>query len=455
MSGWFPNSGDGGLPPNPNDLLNPAKAYPPLITPTNTSALYYGNGCDVRLRPEVVNSIISELEASVDEAKLPYDHSKQDNLEHAIRYLIQRGLAVGALAHGGTNDYTLFLDPKMYPGYNNFMTLCVVPEKTNAGPVRLNVDGYGWTSLLRNDSRELQADDFRVGIPLLINYQNGYWYLLGMARSQVPIIPMEADVDGWIRTDGNDITGDGTANTPEKAFKTINGAWDRLGRKYLPSMIYTIHLRLGIPGTYPAAHLGPYGGRIALHGNTTGTGQDYRIDMSPTGWYCLALNGINFFMEGVNLLLTLGAGYEPWCLNAYGSEVWMKNVIVTCSNSPGNRGGFFLCSRSSVVTQGILDMRGNGAVIDRAIAVGGGAGAFNGAAPVSGNLMYASNMTFTTAFVVAQAQSFVGLSVAGIGPTNTYGPKYLIFDYAIGYGWGNIIPGSTAGTTGSGGLWYP
>ncbi len=92
MSGIFPNTADGGLAPNATDTNNPSHAYDPNTEPLNTAALYYGNGCDVRLRPEVVNAIISELEGVVDIADRAYDHSKLNNLQVAARYLIQRGL---------------------------------------------------------------------------------------------------------------------------------------------------------------------------------------------------------------------------------------------------------------------------------------------------------------------------------------------------------------------------
>src|SRR5262245_38360402 len=120
MSGIFPNATDGGLPPNPANPLNPAAAYDPLVNPLNTSALYYGNGCDVRLRPEVVNSLISEMEATVDQATLAYNSQSRENLEHAVRYLNQRGLAMAAIAAGGPFNYTAQLDPPCL-GYNNFM----------------------------------------------------------------------------------------------------------------------------------------------------------------------------------------------------------------------------------------------------------------------------------------------------------------------------------------------
>jgi hypothetical protein len=457
MSGIFPSSADGGLAPNPADPNNPKNAFPPILPPNGTAALYYGNGCDVRLRPEVVNSLISEIAATVDEAKLNYNPAKLENLEHAVRYLIQRGLALSGTALGGPYDYTLALDPTA-TGYNNFMTLCIVPENTNAGPVRLNVDGFGLVPVLRNDGAPLVFDDLRAGIPVLIDYQAGVFYVVHMVRSQVPFILMTGDVDCWIRTDGNDLTGDGTTNTPEKAFRTINGAWLRMGKRYLPSLIYSINMRLGIPGDYEAGAIGPFGGRVALYGNPSGPGDNYRIKMTApgVGAYNLAINNVTMYVENVNFLLSLGAGYEPWCVNiTNGAQVWLKNCIWTASANPAGKGGYIsVAVNSSLVLQGTIDMRGGGTSIQTAIALGKNA-ISGGALPQSGNSLICTNTNFATAFIMCQAHSFASFEFAGSNGSGSSGPRYLVFDLAILYMFGLTLPGSTAGTTGTGGLAFP
>src|SRR5262245_42442617 len=111
MSGIFPNSGDGGLAPNPLDLSNPAMAFAPTLPPINTTALYYGNGCDVRLRPEVINALISEMVAIADRGEVAYSRVRLNNAELGVRYMIQRGLPRGGIATGGPANYNLALDP--------------------------------------------------------------------------------------------------------------------------------------------------------------------------------------------------------------------------------------------------------------------------------------------------------------------------------------------------------
>src|SRR5215475_6258197 len=87
-NGLFPASWDGGIPANAQLPNNPAQAFiHQNAWPADTAALYYGNGCDVRLRPHVVNSIISEIAATIDRAGVAYRQSSLQNLEVAIRYL--------------------------------------------------------------------------------------------------------------------------------------------------------------------------------------------------------------------------------------------------------------------------------------------------------------------------------------------------------------------------------
>ena len=70
MSGWHPLARDGGVPPNPATPTSPPQAFAPQTLPIDTDALYYSNGCDVALRPPVLNSIISEMLGVVDRVGL-------------------------------------------------------------------------------------------------------------------------------------------------------------------------------------------------------------------------------------------------------------------------------------------------------------------------------------------------------------------------------------------------
>ena len=164
MSGIFPNAADGGVS---CDVVIPPGHCP--VTPPLTNPLYYGSGCDVRLRPEVLNSLISEIAASVDQAALAYDPTKTNNLELSIRYMIQRGLPHSGNAQGGPQNYTLTLDPAPV-AYTNYLALLVVPALTNTGAVTLNVNGLGARQVVRNDGLQLRSEDWQIGIPTLIAF---------------------------------------------------------------------------------------------------------------------------------------------------------------------------------------------------------------------------------------------------------------------------------------------
>jgi|SRR5215831_15969504 len=95
MSGIFPHSWDGAIPPNPDTPDNPPQARKPgpYTQPTDTSALYYGLGCDVKIRAPVLNSIISELVSVFEAAGIAYQAGRLNNLALAISIIATRGYA--------------------------------------------------------------------------------------------------------------------------------------------------------------------------------------------------------------------------------------------------------------------------------------------------------------------------------------------------------------------------
>lgn len=185
-NGLFPQQNDGGVAPNPEDLNNPTQAFAPttsLSQPIDTSALYYGNGCDIQVRPHVMNSILSEIFATVDRAQIAYQVTSLQNLETAVRYLIQRGLPrAGWLVEDKVDqaNFTLTLDPPA-THYSDFMTLTLVPHilreqvtsgiltsnipGQNMGEAFININDLGYIPLLRNDGTKIQAGDFKHGRP--------------------------------------------------------------------------------------------------------------------------------------------------------------------------------------------------------------------------------------------------------------------------------------------------
>src|SRR5262249_30223708 len=181
--------------------------------------------------------------------------------------------------------------------YNDFMTLTLVPKFTSAntsgnqGYIRINVNNLGFVPLLRNDGEEVRSGDELAGIPFVCAYFAGAFYIIGLVFSQVPIV-LTGRIDFWIRTDGNDLTGDVPADSPDKAFRTINGCWNAVGSRYAGSPGAHIGMRLGIPGNYEAGAVQNFGAAVSLTGDPNNKAS-YRIICSPAiggvPGYCLFL----------------------------------------------------------------------------------------------------------------------------------------------------------------------
>jgi hypothetical protein len=444
MSGIFPNSNDGGLPPNTSDPQNPTHAYPPVTDPTETAALYYGNGCDVRLRPEVVNSLISEIEAIADRAQVSYRASRLTNAELAIRYIVQRGLPKGTGLTGGPNSYNAALDPTM-TAYNNYMVLAVVPQIGNAGAVRLNVDGKGPVPVFRNDGLELRQFDWGVGVPQLIGYYNGAFYMLGLVASQV-YLRLPDTLNIWVRTDGNDATADGTVNTPAKAYRTLQAAWNSLSTRFVGTPTASVNFYLGIPGTYENAVIGPFGnGWISITGDVANMAA-YRIKQSATNFgTCISLLDCNCLIQGVTFQgdnpVTLGN--SPMLL--VGGTCQLKACRFDyLATHPGNQfiqvGGY--CSPVNGTT---IEFRGNGHPVTFGILLtsGGQWGYPNPTLPAA--TLYFDNIGYVNAGIQIQKSSGMELGPTNIAFTNVSGCQFGVGGLSFLMAGGHTLPGTVAG----------
>jgi len=459
MAGIFPYSQDGGLPPNPGQPNNPAQAFDPTIPPQDTSALYYGNGCDVRLRPAVVNSLISEIAATADRAGSPYKAASLQNLEFAVRYLIQRGLPRGALLVA-TNpfNFTVTLDP-VPAAYTDLMTLTLVPalapgDTQNQAYVRVNVNGLGSVPLLRNDGGELHAADLLQGKPLVATYYQGAFYLIGLAASQVPLVKI-GGIDVWVRTDGNDATADGTTNTPDKAFRTIQAAWNSVGARYAATPLFSINIKLGIPGTYEGAAIGPFGGAIVVMGDINNR-WNYRIstfDMGQGLYGALDVNGVTqFAMYGITLLVdsptnriaSLFVGQTLVGLYNVGFDVLYDNT----------QAALVSLMTSSSTQQGAYDVtfRGNGHTIGGAIEVNGSQ--WGGSGDLNGCTLTTTDLNITIAYAISTKLSTIEFLQTTMQTTNVTGKQYAVDTNSLLIKHGLTVPGTIAGTvdTATGGV---
>jgi hypothetical protein len=332
MTAMFPSS---GVP------ANEAKNTLPSPWTVNCNQLWYSTTrCLPRFDPVAANAMLSELINAINCAGIPYDCTRLDNLCLAIQTMIQDGGSNCLYLHDGPFDYAGGLNPRLlaYPP-DCCMFLKVIPNIRNQGSVRINIDGLGYIPVLRNDGTNLLAGDFLAGVPFLVTYCNGALFIPGLVSSQVPIVKT-GGIDCWIRTDGNDTTGDGTANTPGKAFRTIAGCWYAVGSRYAATPLFSINMRLGIPGDYEGAWVGNFGGGTSLTGDPNNH-LAYRIlsRQDPEHVYALCVGNMgSISINGVNLVMrhTSQNIHGNWPLRCGNSSTSLYgNVQMTLeANSP-------------------------------------------------------------------------------------------------------------------------
>jgi len=458
MGGIFPYQYDGGLPPNAGTPNNPAQAYPPAIVPVDTSALYYGNGCDVRLRPHVINSLISEVESVVDRAELAYRMASLRNLELATRYLIQRGLPKGSTMLPAVVDafhFTVALDPPT-TRYNNFLAPVLTLQNVakNQKHVRLNFNGLGYVPLYRNDGQELQSGDILRDRPFLCAYWQDAFYMIGLVASQVPQLKIGA-LDMWVRTDGNDTTGDGTSNDPQHAFRTISGAFYAAATRFMVTPLFTLNIKLGIPGDYVGAQLGPFGGSVSVEGAGGGDRWQYRIHEFYGGganYAAMAFNSCSARLSNLTLYQEIGPPNYSHVLTAVRSVVALDRVgfqIVT-----SNTGTYLMSLQaSSTLFQytGDVNIQGNSAFVNAAFAITGNS-QYTGCADVAGGTFSTTDLNCVGAYMIATGVSvcslqYINFNVGGAVPAT----QYIIDGNSVLYKQGKQLPGNVAGYASNGG----
>ena len=435
MAGIFPLAQDGGIAPNPSQPNNPAQALAPNPPPLDTAALYYGNGCDVRLRPHVLNSIISEIAATCQRAGIAYRASSLDNLETAVAYMIQRGVHRGAaLVEQTAFYYNAVLDPPVL-AYNDCMTVTFVPimqsgEVQNQSYVRISLNGLSYVPLLRNDHQEVHAGDLLPGSPFIAVYYQGAFFYAGLCSSQVPLV-LVGSINFWVRPDGNDSTGDGTANTADKAFRTIAGCWAAVGARYAASPAAVINIRLGVPGDYVGATLGPFGSVLQLMGDPNNAAAYRILNMTddPNGTVTIRPVGCNnIYLVGINLVIQ-----DPVLRPNGVHGIWAANSSITIYNSQftaeiDNTSANYITANLSTSLNTVPDtdirMIGNNHTIGNGISMcyaSHFAGTGAGPPPTR---WYWENVHFAGAGYVTEMASTITLGNHTVTLSNTVGARY-------------------------------
>jgi hypothetical protein len=389
---------------------------------------------------------------------MTYDCSRLDQVEHAARYLIQRGLPRAAGFGSGPVNFTTSLDPTA-TGYNDFMTLTAISLMTCGNYPTLNVDGLGVRPILRNDGQPLLYGDIVGGKPFIIAYFAGAWYLCGLAQSQVPIIA--GSVDLWIRTDGNDSTGDGSANTPDKAFATIDGAWAKAGGRYASTPLFTMNFRLGIPGTYRGGAMGPFGGNVSLTGDINAPSQYILTgrDIGNNNWASLAATYISEMrVSGVTLNRDAPppySAYAAWVGGGGGRTLFDHCIFDTRQANPSS--AFLNIGGGSAGCSSDTTFYGRGLPISALLITNYGGlwagGGFPG--PVYFDFIDCPITSVGSSMAAGGLSEIKWDTTAVLRSNNVTGPQYMVTENSIITMHGNPCPGTVAGSQSNGGLFIP
>jgi len=441
---------DSGVPPAE------AKNSLPDVDSDNCDELWYSTSrCQPRFDPAAANAMLAEQMNLIMKGELKYDCLRLDHVERATRYIVQRGLPRYAILTGTADNLYGLLDPAA-TRINDGMTLSILPNLTNSGPVLLTVNGFGPHPVLRNDGEQLGAEDFRRNIPMEIIHHNGAWYVVGVVLSQVPEIRTGV-VRGWVRTDGLDSpTHDGTENTPAKAFRTINYAYRTMGARYFPSPELVLDIRLGIPGNYEGFSIGPYGGSVWITGDAANRNA-YIIEPN-TGAYqyqCAQADAVSLYLDGINMVANRAS--QNWA----NLRVRLSALvgIFNCSfelRYPNLPGAYIVGEVGGAVGATYENnFYGNGNTISACIGMGGSA-VFLGSNPLTQpSMLNFYNTGNSAGGLYAHDLGGIRLSAITVNQSGCVGPQYLVTDNSLIRAGGNTPPGNAAGLATENGLYFP
>lgn len=436
----FPDSGV-----LPSDAKN---SLPDVDTTNQADELWYSTSrCQPRFDPAAANAMLAEDMNLVMKGEVTYDGLRLDNLERSVRYMIQRGLPHSGFMAVGPSDYALTLDPPL-TRYSDHLTLIIVPNVDNVAGSRVDVNGKGLRPILRNDGQQLRNGDLKSGIPSLISYWAGNFYVVGLVKSQVATLG--GAIDGWIRPDGNDDTGDGTANTPDKAFRTIQGAWAAIGSRYAQTPAFNVNLRLGIPGDYEPALIGNVATTMTITGDKANKA-GYRIatrtlpNVASYG-YGLTFSDCNrVYVTGLTIEGAT-SGVLTYAFTSARSTLWIADCTIRAKVANALFTPYVAGGGGVIYATGFHDIYGLGAM--RCLMDIGGGSIWAGQA---GHTMSLSNIAFTAAALAVYDLSLALWGPAAASESGVTGPEYVVGTNSILETQGKNVPGNTPGTVNTGG----
>lgn len=466
MTGMMPSSGVPATDAH-NTILDPDTV--------NCNELWYSTTrCQPRFDPAAANAVLSELINLINCAGLAYDCTKLNNVCTAVKSLTQ--VASNCIMTTGTcTNYIGALDPPMteYPTDCCFM-LKITPHVSNCdGPVFLNLNGLGDREIVRNDGEPPIRGDLPAGVPALLMFCGGKWYIPYLVLSQSPV-PYKGIITYWVRTDGSDVTGDGSENTPAKAFRTIDHAFAVGITDFQANADLTLDIRLGIPGSYAGCQFYRFPGTVQLTGDPAGYNfLNYKVTTKTNNqsFTCIevdessvVLSGVNIYMDAVSPTFGASLGLLTW----RNSRCFINDCgFDNSTGGAGTNANKYFCLASSYAN---INLGSGNIIFDAHGQTLGGALAAtsNGSVQIVGYQNDTVAVVFKDFTVIeggykAEINSSVGVSdavvlgvpLSSVTISNTNGPKYkaTVSSFVNGGG-GKPIPGSTAGSVADYGVFH-
>lgn len=342
---------------------------------------------------------------------------------------VQSGKWSYAVATGTANALVVALTPTITQ-YLPGMTLKVKTIAKNTGPASLNA-GAGAVQILRPSGTPLINGDMAAGGVYTFVYDGSAW----VAAQLEPPIPLLEDVTLYVRNDGSDLN-DGKQNTPASAFQTIQYAFDHAASRFVGARRITIQLA---PGTYAPAELrGTPGLDILLRGNPANANvNDTVIQAAGTADALVASNYARLRVDGV----FLQGG---------------RNLLSARTFSQVEIGSIRLgdCSTYQLLASFTASIGGADQILVRGSAQSFLVSSYSRVA-LSGNISFGAGISYSVATVWANGGSINinAVSFTGSIPTARRYLANATGSVFTGGGGQNFIPGTTAGTIDSGGVY--
>ena len=221
-----------------------------------------------------------------------------------------------------------------------------------------------------------------------------------------------------------------------------------------------MNFKLGIPGTYQGASLGPFGGKVTLSSpNPPADKAGYRIssfDMGNNIWGNFRLGGLAIDLLGLTLVRDVPSPLAATILRcAAGAQVMIDNIDFDSTVGNAGSSAFILLETGSSLglTRGTYTFNGRGLPAGSIIDSSGGS-EFVGCYNIVGATMVFNDIP-AVASLRANKLGIIGFQVTDLVSNNCTGSRYQVGGNSIVYMNGETPPGSTPGSVSSGGQVIP